>query len=403
MRILVKNHFENAFAALKANRGRAFLTVVGMTIGTASITMVLSLAGGISSVFGGKTPHITTPAAIIRSGGQPTNYAFFTELDDHTNVNTLTEKDAQDIAKINDINSAPISFVRTTLKGRNGKIDTQQATVIGSTNSLLSVADLQLAEGEFTDDVRGIVVGQQLSIDLFGTEHSIGNVITIRNQPFTVVGVLKKYEKLVDYLPIDFNTAAITPLAVSRQFTGGVAQIQQIAITAKTQEQLARGVDESKQLLQKNHAGDEDYRVLVGDEINEQNTKLIRLFSVILALIGGISLLVGSIGVMNSMLVNVAERQREIGIRRAVGATSGHIINQFLIESAIIGLLGGLLGYVVGVAGIHLISLYLPFTPHIYWQTAVVIIVLSIIIGIFAGIYPAAHATRRDPIESLRQ
>ena len=80
MRILVKNHFENAFAALKANRGRAFLTVVGMTIGTASITMVLSLAGGISSVFGGKTPHITTPAAIIRSGGQPTNYAFFTEI-----------------------------------------------------------------------------------------------------------------------------------------------------------------------------------------------------------------------------------------------------------------------------------------------------------------------------------
>lgn len=403
MRILVKNHFENAFAALKANRGRAFLAVIGMTIGIASITMVLSVAGGISSIFGVKTPRIKTPAAVIKSGGQPTNYSFFTEIDDRANVNTLTEKDVQDIAKINDISAAPVSLVHTSLKGRNGKIDIQQATLIGSTSALLSVANLQLAEGEFTDDVRGIVVGQQLSIDLFGTEHSIGNIITIRNQPFTVVGVLKKYEKPVDYLPINFNNVAIAPLGVSKQLTGGVAQIQQIAITANNQDQLTNGVNASKQILQTNHAGDTDYRVLVGDEINEQNTKLVRLFSLILAVIGGTSLLVGSIGVMNSMLVNVAERQREIGIRRAVGATSGHIINQFLIESAIIGLLGGLLGYVVGVAGIYLISLYLPFTPYVYWQTAIFVISLSIIIGIFAGIYPAAHATRRDPIESLRQ
>ena len=105
---------------------------------------------------------------------------------------------------------------------------------------------------------------------------------------------------------------------------------------------------------------------------------------------------------MNVMLVNVAERQREVGVRRAVGATGWDIINQFLIEAAIIGLLGGIFGYGLGIAGVYLVSLYLPLMPYIYWQTAVLSIGLSLIIGVISGVYPAARATKRDPIESLR-
>lgn len=206
----------------------------------------------------------------------------------------------------------------------------------------------------------------------------------------------------MSYLDINFNNAAIVPLSSIKKFTQGTPQIQQIIMTSSSHQNLASNIKTADTILQKNHDNDKNYRIVSGDEINEKRANLVSLFSVVLAIIGGISLLIGGIGIMNVMLVNVAERQREVGVRRAVGATSWDIINQFLIESAIIGLLGGIFGYILGLVGAHIISLYLPLTPYIYWQTAVLTIGISIVIGILSGVYPAAHATKRDPIESLK-
>ncbi len=402
MKILINNHFENATQALKANRGRTFLTVMGVTIGIASITIVLSLAGGISRLFGGDIPSTNSPVAIVKSGNKKTGTNLLTESDSATTVNTLTEKDANDLGKITGVKAAPIAFLHTELRARDGKIDTQNAALIGSTGSLKDVANLQVAYGQFIDDTGGVIVGQQLSVDLFGTEKSIGNVIFIRNQPLTVVGVLKNIENPVSYLDINFNNAAIVPLSSIKKFTQGTPQIQQIIMTSSSHQNLASNIKTADTILQKNHDNDKNYRIVSGDEINEKRANLVSLFSVVLAIIGGISLLIGGIGIMNVMLVNVAERQREVGVRRAVGATSWDIINQFLIESTIIGLLGGIFGYILGLVGAHIISLYLPLTPYIYWQTAVLAIGISIVIGILSGVYPAAHATKRDPIESLK-
>ena len=402
MKILINNHFENATQALKANRGRTFLTVMGVTIGITSITIVLSLAGGISRLFGGDIPSTNSPVAIVKSGNKKTGTNLLTESDSATTVNTLTEKDANDLGKITGVKAAPIAFLHTELRARDGKIDTQNAALIGSTSSLKDVANLQVAYGQFIDDTGGVIVGQQLSVDLFGTEKSIGNVIFIRNQPLTVVGVLKNIENPVSYLDINFNNAAIVPLSSIKKFTQGTPQIQQIIMTSSSHQNLASNIKTADTILQKNHDNDKNYRIVSGDEINEKRANLVSLFSVVLAIIGGISLLIGGIGIMNVMFVNVAERQREVGVRRAVGATSWDIINQFLIESAIIGLLGGIFGYILGLVGAHIISLYLPLTPYIYWQTAVLTIGISIVIGILSGVYPAAHATKRDPIESLK-
>jgi ABC-type antimicrobial peptide transport system permease subunit len=115
-----------------------------------------------------------------------------------------------------------------------------------------------------------------------------------------------------------------------------------------------------------------------------------------------VSLIVGGIGIMNIMLVNVAERQREVGIRKAIGATNSHVINQFLIESCLIGLAGGILGYAIGLATAYAIGLYLPFTPALEWQVAALSIGIATITGILFGIYPAIRAAKKDPIESLR-
>lgn len=402
MKILIRNHFESATQALKANRGRTFLTVMGVTIGIASITMVLSLTGGINQLFGGTTKYSSEPVAIVKSGNKKDVTNLLTESDNATTVNTLTEKDSKDISKIANTKAAPIAFLHTELRARDGKIDAQNATLIGSTESLKDVANLQIAHGEFINEVGGVVVGQQLSIDLFGTEKSIGNVIFIRNQPLTVVGVLKNIENPVSYLDIDFNNAAIAPLSVVKKFTQGTPQIQQIVMTTNSHQHLGSAIASADNILKKNHDSDKNYRIVSGDEINEKKSNLAKFISIILTVIGIISLLIGGVGIMNVMLVNVAERQREVGVRRAVGATGWDIINQFLIEAAIIGLLGGIFGYGLGIAGVYLVSLYLPLTPYIYWQTAVLSIGLSLIIGVISGVYPAARATKRDPIESLR-
>lgn len=402
MKILVKNHFENATQALRANRGRTFLTIVGVAIGIASITMVLSLTGGFNHLFGDNSNQSSTPVAIVKSGNQKAVPNLLTESDNTTTVNTLTETDARDIEKIANTKAAPIAFLHAELRAREGKVDIQNAALIGSTESLKDVANLQIATGQFINDIGGVVVGQQLSVDLFGTERSIGNVIYIRNQPLTVVGVLKNIENPASYLDVNFNNATIIPLSVIKKFTQGTPQIQQIIVTTKDHKNLNSVIKSADDILKKNHDSDKNYRIVSGEEINEKKSNVARFLSIILTVIGIIALLIGGIGVMNVMLVNVAERQREVGVRRAVGATGWDIINQFLIEAAIIGFLGGILGYGLGLAGAYIASLYLPLTPYIYWQTAVLSIGLSIIIGVISGVYPAARATRRDPIESLR-
>mgnify|MGYP002887029676 FL=1 len=401
--MLLKNHFENAAQALKANRGRTFLTIIGITVGIASITMVLSLASSVTKLFGGQQNINTNePIAIIRSGGQKTGTNIFTEADGSTTVNTLTEQDVSDLGKIPNLKTAPIAFLHSELKARDGKVDTQKAAIVGSTGSLKPIANLEVSEGQFIDEADGIVVGQQLSVDLFGTDKSIGNVINIHGQPVTVAGVLKNVSHPAKHLNVDFNNAAIMPLSVIKRFTQNTAQIQQIAVAADSREQLQSGLSEAEKILHKNHDGNNDYRILTGNEINESKSNLVNLLSFVMAVIGSVSLIVGGVGIMNIMLVNVAERRREVGIRRAVGATGQHIINQFVIESAIVGLLGGIIGYVLGLCGAYIVGAYLSFTPYIYWQTIVITIFLSLLIGIIAGLYPAFRATKRDPIESLR-
>ena len=147
--MLLKNHFENATQALKANRGRTFLTIIGITVGIASITMVLSLASSVTKLFGGQQNINTNePVAIIRSGGQKTGANIFTEADGSTTVNTLTEQDVSDLGKIPNLKTAPIAFLHSELKARDGKVDTQKAAIVDSTGPLKSIANLEVSEGQ---------------------------------------------------------------------------------------------------------------------------------------------------------------------------------------------------------------------------------------------------------------
>ena len=402
MKFLLKNHFENAFEALRSNRLRTGLTMVGITIGVASITAILSLAHSANTMLAHESTTVTSTTAIIRSGVQPPASTVLTDIQQPLTTNTLTLQDTQALSALPNTTVAPMALLHTNLMSGNQTVNAENATVIGTTQQFLEIAKISLSEGEFTDNVQGAVIGRQLAIDLFGTEDAIGNVLKIRGEPLTVIGLLKPNDNQTSYLGIEFDHAAIVPIAVSKQFTNNIPQIQQIVLVAPDAKALSTSVEKTKTILADLHKGDRDYHILTGEQITAPSNRLIGAIAAVVGIIAGISLLVGGISIMNIMLASIAERQREVGIRKAIGATNFQIINQFIIESAIIGLFGGILGYGVGIGSAFLLGMYLPFTPAVQWEVALLAIATSVITGIMFGLYPSIRAAQKDPIETLR-
>jgi len=405
MKLLLKNHFENAIEALRANRTRTMLTITGVTIGVASITAILSLAGGATEFFGNQIAETRGSVALVRPTQVNNTDSLFIDAQTLPATTTLTEQDANDLGRLVNATVAPMAILHTGLQSSEGKIDGKNATLIGSNQNLATVANLSMLDGQFLDSTTtsGIVMGKQLAIDLFGTEHALGSVVTIRGESFTVMGTMNATNQPINYHGVNFDKSAIIPLSMIKQFTQNVAQIQQITIIANDQQPIQPIVDQAQHILSTNHHGETDFTILTGSDITAPNSRLFSIITTVVAIITGISLLVGGIGIMNIMLVNVAERNREVGIRKAIGAADGHIVNQFLIESAIVGLLGGLLGYAVGMIAAFGLSMYLPFGPVLQWQAAAISIGMAILTGIIFGLYPAVCAAKRNPIEALRQ
>lgn len=400
MRLLMKNHFEAAYQALRAHRARTLVTLVGITIGIAGITFVLSLAAGTATLLQSHFPAGQDRTALIQSGIPSAPASLQPQ---HTAASySLTQQDAAAIATIPHTTSAPLSITRTALRAGTTELTPAQSTIIATTPAIREIMNLSLREGQFIDEAQGVVVGHQLAIDLFGTEHALGLVLHIRDQPLTVIGVLRPIAQPQNYLGINFNHAAFMPMSTAQRVLQQPPQIQSIIMQSHEREQLQPAIDATAALLKKAHHGDQDFHILTGHDITAANAAFATSSMVVMGSISLVSLLIGGISVMNSMLVNVAERQREVGIRKAIGATNGNIISQFLIESAIIGLIGGILGYLIGIGGAFAASAFLPLAPTIQWQPAAVGIGIAVMIGIIAGLYPAVRAANQNTIISMR-
>jgi ABC-type antimicrobial peptide transport system permease subunit len=278
--------------------------------------------------------------------------------------------------------------------------------IIASTPDLAVVSDLKVREGQFLDDSVNpdtAVIGPQLSVNVFGTEESIGKTISIRAKLFTIIGILKRANNPINYNGVDFDNAVIINEASGKEINQGATQIQQINIRSTSVSQLGQVVIDSNKTLLKTHFNEKDFSVLTGNAIAQPTSQLFYAIAGVTTAIAAISLLVGGIGIMNIMLVSVAERTREIGIRKALGASNADIAAQFLIESLALSIGGGILGYIVGYLVAFGVSTFLTFDPIITWQIAVGAIGISLVIGMLFGFYPAVRASRKDPIDALRQ
>lgn len=396
----------SALQSLKTTKTRTLLTITGVAIGIASITTILSLSSGVAQLVSGQVTALGGNIAVIRPGTAPIGSALSAAVSQQQFVtSTLSEQDLIDIGQIEQVEAtAPIMVVSGNARDDDSTV--KNSTIVATTPSLASISDFPIRDGQFIDSVTNrdtAVIGSQLSVDLFGTDQSIGQTFTIHGQRFTVIGVLKGTNKPINFNNVDFDHAAIISLESGKSFNEGVAQIQQIDIKAKDAASLSTAISKIKDTLTKNHHGEEDYSILTGSDIARPTSQFFDSVSTVMAIIAAISLVVGGIGIMNIMLVGVAERTREIGLRKSVGASSGNIIWQFMVESLIISSIGGLIGYIAGYALAFLISTTVTFSPAFTWEIALTALATSIVVGAIFGIYPALRAARKDPIEALRQ
>lgn len=405
--MMITDHYRTARQSIDRSKMRAFLTMLGVAIGVASITAIMALSGGVNKVIGSQVAELGGTIAVVRPLAGTANLADLSNPSP-SNAYSTSPLQERDIASIEALPGAEVVAPLMTLSGsvRTNLVTPAESTVVATTPQLQDIGDLEIAEGQFIDSVtkqNTAVIGTQLSIDLFGREQSIGQNFMVRGQSFTVIGVLKRENKPINYNNIDFDHAAIISLESGKLFNGGVAQIQQINVKARPGTDMKQFGSSIEQTLQKNHDDQKDVDVFVGREIARPTSELFKFVSVVMAVIASISLVVGGIGIMNIMLVGVSERTREIGLRKAVGASNGTIVSQFLFESLIISALGGLLGFLAGYFIAFVVSLSIPYDPTFSWAIVGWAAGLSLGVGVVFGLYPAIRAARKDPIESLRR
>ena len=385
------NHIENARESLRSNKLRTRLTVLGITLGVACMTTIMAMGFGVSQLIDSQVSRLNGNIIIVRPGSNKSTDYFKqiteSQISNAFTASPLTEKDLQAIQKVDGVEKvAPLMSVGGSLKTQHNTIS--DAPIIATTPELKDISQLEVHEGQFIGSVSGIntaVVGRQMSIDLFGTDNPIGQTFKIKGVSFAVIGVLKSIHETLTYNDIDFNRSVIINLASGKSFNQGIAQIKQINIQSKE------------------HNGEQDFSIFSGNEISQPATKVFASITATTSVVAIVSLIIGGIGIMNIMLVSVAERTREIGIRKAVGASNSHISVQFLIESLAISFMGGVSGLVLGYFAAFIISTMLPFNPGFHWLVPVVSIGIALIVGTVFGLYPAIRAARKNQIEALRQ
>lgn len=407
MALLLRTHFKLAKTAIKENRTRSFLTCLGIAIGVASIILILSLMGSITNLVKNEISSIGSDLIVVRPSS--TKDSITNIVEELTSSNTfqksnLSVADVTTISKLKDVSVvAPISVsVNTVMSEKNSF---SSVPILGTNSDFINIEPFTLKYGSFmneSNEEHAVVLGSTLSLALFNTINStIGKTVTIMGEKFMIVGVLDEIDKSINFDNIDFDNALIMNINSLDKITGST-QIQQINIKAKNTDSLENVSNEIKETLIKQKYGDNNFTVSYGDQITHPASSLFTVVSGMLTIVAAISLIVGGVGVMNIMLVSVAERNHEIGIRKAVGASSRNILIQFLFEALILCLLGGVFGIILGYILAFLISIITPFAPHLSIGIIILTFLTTFIVGILFGIYPALKAASKNPIDSLK-
>jgi len=399
-----------ALKSLSTTRVRTALTMLGIIIGVASVTVVLALGEGAKDKIRDQVNFLGPNLLTIRPGqatrdahGNILGYNFLAAL----GSSTISERDLTTVSQQPHIASAaPIMAITGSIAPAPGKPATGNGSIVATTPDCMSVMGFKIRSGEFLDnttDRNTVVLGFDLANHLLGSDMAIGQSISLRGQDFTVIGILAPYDVRATFDNwFDFNETAFIPLDAGKAFNQGIAQIQQISARVAHGSDPKQVATALQQKILDNHGGENDFTVLRPEETVQITDQLLQLVTLLTSAVASISLLVGGIGIMNIMLVSVTERTREIGIRKAVGATNTQIMRQFLIEALIMSLVGGVIGVGVAYGAAFVIGTLLDFMPVVTPTILLIAVGISTGVGVLFGVTPAFRASRKDPIEALR-
>ena len=401
--------FRFALAGLAANKLRSALTTLGILIGVGSVILLVAVGNGSSQSVQNAISSLGASAiTVLHTNGSagaaaaPTSAAGSTAFAEPQN---LTVQDAQALAQAQGVASAsPVVSTSETLD--NGATSDSGVSLTGTYPSYFPAENDTLSKGSvFTaqevNTARDVVVlGSEAATDLFGTANPVGQSVLVAGIPFTVVGVLAT--KGASGLTSADNTA-IAPLTTVQDALTGFGTLNNVVVLAKSASQVSTVEGEITSILDLRHhetAADADFDVLNASTLLSTASSTAHTFTVLLGAVAAISLLVGGIGITNIMLVTVTERTREIGIRKAIGATPGVILAQFLTEATLLSMIGGALGVLGGVIGTRFMivgvkPVIVPFSIPLAFG-------VSALIGLFFGGFPANRAANMRPADALR-
>ena len=394
--------FVIAIRAIRRNTMRSILTALGIIIGVGAVIAMVSIGNGAKEQIEGQIASlgqniISVFPGSFTSGGARGGWG---------SASTLTPDDAQAIAR--DVNG--IVAVSPEVRDRQQVLANGlnwNTTIYGESPDFLNIRSWHMAEGEmFTDsDVRSIskvcVIGKTIVDQLFPNEDPLGQTIRIRNIPVKIVGVLAP--KGFNFFGSDQDDVVVVPYTTAMKRTGKRDRLSSILIQAQSPDLMPTIQQDITDLLQQRRQGREpDFTVRNQLELAQVATANTTAMTTLLGFIAGISLVVGGIGIMNIMLVSVTERTREIGIRLSVGAYESDVLLQFLAEAIVLSLMGGIIGIISGIVASHIISLKLGWPVTVSSAAVTISFVVSGMIGVFFGFYPARKAARLDPIDALR-
>ncbi len=402
-----------AIRALAKNKMRAGLTVLGVVIGIAAVTTMVSIGQSAGALIQGELEGFGTNVIVI----QPSSMERRGVRSGKTNTLTAGDSSAIETECPGIVASSPL--VGTGGQVVYGNLNFSPNEMFGVGENYLQVRNWPIRYGSFFEKSqidkaeKVCVVGKTVVVKLFQTANPLGERIRIANKPFTIIGVLEA--KGANMVGEDQDSVVLMPYSTVRKtlFGSPFDDVHAILASARSTERMGQATDEIRQLLLDRHdinAGQvPDFEVQSTTEIANMLGMVTGTMTLMLASIAGISLVVGGVGIMNIMLVSVTERTREIGIRMAVGARSRDILMQFLVESVLLSCIGGMIGFAIGIGAsygitaiINSLSTGREWPVVISIPAAIMAFVFAAAVGVFFGFYPARRASRLDPIEALR-
>ena len=400
------NLIKIAVRALANNKLRGFLTMLGIIIGVASVITMLAIGQGskrsiqaqISEM--GSNMIMIHPGADVRGGVRQ----------DASAMETLKLQDYEDIVDETRFVSAVSPSVNSSGQAIYGA-NNAPTTVYGISPDYLEIRRYKVEDGDmFTEQdiqtaAKVCVVDKTVVDNLFPDgSNPVGKVIRFQKLPFRIVGVLES--KGYNSMGMDQDDLILAPYTTIQKKVLAITHLQGITCSALKEEYTDQAIDEISEILRRNHklkeSDDDDFTIRSQQELSTMLTSTTDMMTVLLAAVAGISLLVGGIGIMNIMYVSVTERTREIGLRMSIGAKGIDILAQFLIESILISVTGGLIGVVFGVGAALVVNGVAHFPIYIQPWSVVLSFAVCTVTGVFFGWYPAKKAAQLDPIEAIR-